>query len=397
MLTALDVLGYERPTQLRGERARLVGLVLPELQNPIFPALADVIGDALAQHGLTPLLCTRTAGGVSEAEYVDLLLQHRVSGVVFAGGLYAHGRRAARPLPAAVGAAAAGGADQRRHRAPRLPAGVLRRRGRGGAGRRAPALARARADRDGAGHVGPRAVPAQAGVVPGGAGGAGRTSVRRRHRARAVLHRGRPGRRGQADRPRHHRHPLRQRPDGARLGPGRPPPGEVRAGRGLDRRLRRLAADDLRRAAADHDPAADRGDGPGRGGDAGGADRGGRGRGRRAAVRAGAGRARLHRARPAVAPLGTGAAGAWPGPGGARAQPVNQAAPSGGSGAGPPSSWLPSSSRAPSGSGIGPAEKLTQQVTGPRVNPSTPSGTAGKSMPAVAKAGSDRRIPSAVR
>ncbi len=89
VLTALDVLGYERPTQLRGERARLVGLVLPELQNPIFPALADVIGDALAQHGLTPLLCTRTAGGVSEAEYVDLLLQHRVSGVVFAGGLYA--------------------------------------------------------------------------------------------------------------------------------------------------------------------------------------------------------------------------------------------------------------------------------------------------------------------
>jgi len=89
VLTALDVLGYERPTQLRGERARLVGLVLPELQNPIFPALADVIGDALAQHGLTPLLCTRTAGGVSEAEYVDLLLQHRVSGVVFAGGAYA--------------------------------------------------------------------------------------------------------------------------------------------------------------------------------------------------------------------------------------------------------------------------------------------------------------------
>jgi DNA-binding LacI/PurR family transcriptional regulator len=89
VLTALDVLGYERPTQLRGDRARLVGLVLPELQNPIFPALADVIGDALAQHGFTPLLCTRTAGGVSEAEYVDLLLQHRVSGVVFAGGLYA--------------------------------------------------------------------------------------------------------------------------------------------------------------------------------------------------------------------------------------------------------------------------------------------------------------------
>ena len=65
VLTALDVLGYERPTQLRGERARLVGLVLPELQNPIFPALADVVGSALAQQGFTPVLCTCT-GGVSE-------------------------------------------------------------------------------------------------------------------------------------------------------------------------------------------------------------------------------------------------------------------------------------------------------------------------------------------
>ncbi|WP_411577400.1 LacI family DNA-binding transcriptional regulator [Streptomyces sp. HUAS TT20] len=89
VLSALDVLGYERPTQLRGERARLVGLVLPELQNPIFPAFAEVIGGALAQLGLTPVLCTQTKGGVSEADYVTLLLQQQVSGVVFAGGLYA--------------------------------------------------------------------------------------------------------------------------------------------------------------------------------------------------------------------------------------------------------------------------------------------------------------------
>ncbi|MEZ0094777.1 LacI family DNA-binding transcriptional regulator [Streptacidiphilus sp. EB129] len=89
VLTALDVLGYERPTQLRGERSRLVGLVLPELQNPIFPAFAEVVGGALAQQGFTPVLCTQTAGGVSEADYVELLLQQHVSGVVFFGGLYA--------------------------------------------------------------------------------------------------------------------------------------------------------------------------------------------------------------------------------------------------------------------------------------------------------------------
>jgi DNA-binding LacI/PurR family transcriptional regulator len=107
ILTALDVLGYERPTKLRGERARLVGLVLPELQNPIFPAFAEIVCSALAQQGFTPVLCTQTVGGVSEADYVDLLLEQQVSGVVFAGGLYTqadaphdHYRRlSARKLP----------------------------------------------------------------------------------------------------------------------------------------------------------------------------------------------------------------------------------------------------------------------------------------------------------
>jgi DNA-binding LacI/PurR family transcriptional regulator len=89
VLTALDVLGYERPTKLRGERARLVGLVLPELQNPIFPAFAEVVAGALARRGFTPVLCTKTAEGVSEADYVDTLLEQHVSGVIFAGGLYA--------------------------------------------------------------------------------------------------------------------------------------------------------------------------------------------------------------------------------------------------------------------------------------------------------------------
>ena len=89
VLTALDVLGYERPTQLRGERARLVGLVLPELQNPIFPAFAEVVADALAKRGFTPVLCTRTSAGISEAAYVEMLLEHQVSGVIFSGGLYA--------------------------------------------------------------------------------------------------------------------------------------------------------------------------------------------------------------------------------------------------------------------------------------------------------------------
>jgi DNA-binding LacI/PurR family transcriptional regulator len=89
VLTALDVLGYERPSKLRGQRARMIGLVVPEVQNPIFPALAEVIGANLAQRGFTPVLCTRTAGGLSEANYVDLLREQHASGVVFVSGTVA--------------------------------------------------------------------------------------------------------------------------------------------------------------------------------------------------------------------------------------------------------------------------------------------------------------------
>jgi len=92
VLTALDVIGYERPTKLRGDRSRLVGLVLPELANPIFPAFAEVIGGALAQQRFTPVLCTRTAGGITESEYVELLLDQHVSGVIFVGGLFSERR-----------------------------------------------------------------------------------------------------------------------------------------------------------------------------------------------------------------------------------------------------------------------------------------------------------------
>jgi DNA-binding LacI/PurR family transcriptional regulator len=89
VLTALDVLGYERPTKLRGSRARLVGLVLPELGNPIFPALAEVVGGALAQLSFTPVLCASGPNGLSEADYVNMLLDQHASGVIFAGGNFA--------------------------------------------------------------------------------------------------------------------------------------------------------------------------------------------------------------------------------------------------------------------------------------------------------------------
>lgn len=92
VLTALDVLGYERPSRLRERSAGLVGLIVPELENPIFPAFAQVIETVLAQSDYTPVLCTQTPGGVSEDEYVEMLLERGVAGMIFVSGLHADTR-----------------------------------------------------------------------------------------------------------------------------------------------------------------------------------------------------------------------------------------------------------------------------------------------------------------
>jgi len=107
VLTALDVLGYERPERLRKRSAGLVGLVVPELDNPIFPAFAQVIESTLAQQGYTPVLCAQSPGGVTEDEYVAMLLDRQVSGIVFVNCLSAdtaadhdrYHRLLGRPLP----------------------------------------------------------------------------------------------------------------------------------------------------------------------------------------------------------------------------------------------------------------------------------------------------------
>ena len=89
VLTALDVFGLDRPAKFRGVKGGLVGLVVPDLQNPIFPALVEAVSIGLVKLGLMTALCTRTADGVSEANYIELLLRRDVAGIVFIGGSYA--------------------------------------------------------------------------------------------------------------------------------------------------------------------------------------------------------------------------------------------------------------------------------------------------------------------
>ncbi|NEC10501.1 LacI family DNA-binding transcriptional regulator [Streptomyces sp. SID7909] len=89
VLRALDVLGLKRPPGAAAERSPLVGVVVPDLQNPVFPSFVEALAGRLNKRGYVPVLCTRTADGVSEANYVEMLLAQNIGGIVFVGSSYA--------------------------------------------------------------------------------------------------------------------------------------------------------------------------------------------------------------------------------------------------------------------------------------------------------------------
>ena len=89
VVTALNQLGYERPARPASARAGLVGLIVAELDNPIFPAFAQVIENTLAVHGYTSVLGALAPGGINEDDYTELLLERGVSGIIFVSGLHA--------------------------------------------------------------------------------------------------------------------------------------------------------------------------------------------------------------------------------------------------------------------------------------------------------------------
>ena len=89
VIAALDILGYERPEKLRERTGGLIGMIVPELTNPVFPLFAQHLASAMAIQGYTPLLGTQAAGGSTEDSYVDIMLEQHVSGIVFVSGRHA--------------------------------------------------------------------------------------------------------------------------------------------------------------------------------------------------------------------------------------------------------------------------------------------------------------------
>lgn len=89
VLTALDVLGYQRPTHLKPVATGLVGLIVPELTNPVFASHAQAIETLLSKEGYATAVCTQAPGGMREDDYIRVLRSRQVSGIIVICGSHA--------------------------------------------------------------------------------------------------------------------------------------------------------------------------------------------------------------------------------------------------------------------------------------------------------------------
>lgn len=89
VLTAIDELGYDRPAPERTPDTPTIGVIVPELTNPIFAAFAHHLQEEVARAGGIAMIRSQTPGATSEFDHLSSLLEHRASGLIFVSGRHA--------------------------------------------------------------------------------------------------------------------------------------------------------------------------------------------------------------------------------------------------------------------------------------------------------------------
>ncbi|WP_214321286.1 LacI family DNA-binding transcriptional regulator [Nonomuraea sediminis] len=67
-----------------------VGIIVPELDNPVFPLLAGAIEAKLAAYGVTAMIGSSTKRGPTELDYLASLARQRIHGLVLISGRHAN-------------------------------------------------------------------------------------------------------------------------------------------------------------------------------------------------------------------------------------------------------------------------------------------------------------------
>jgi DNA-binding LacI/PurR family transcriptional regulator len=79
--TAMRDLLYVPPR--RETATGLIGILVPELSNPIFPALAQAIETRATPAGFASILCDTMSAAYREVDYVHMLVDRGVAGMIF--------------------------------------------------------------------------------------------------------------------------------------------------------------------------------------------------------------------------------------------------------------------------------------------------------------------------
>ncbi len=85
VLDVLADLGYTQ-VLMRPTTSGVVGIVTPEMDNPIFPRLAQTIETRLAAKGMLSMICPVTTETVNEQEYLEHFLTTGAAGVIVING-----------------------------------------------------------------------------------------------------------------------------------------------------------------------------------------------------------------------------------------------------------------------------------------------------------------------
>jgi LacI family transcriptional regulator len=67
---------------LKAKSTKSIGLIIPSIENPVFPALVKVIEDMAKKYGFSIILCNSDGILEEEAKYVQLLVEKQVDGII---------------------------------------------------------------------------------------------------------------------------------------------------------------------------------------------------------------------------------------------------------------------------------------------------------------------------
>ena len=87
VLVVIERLGYRPNAVARGlttRKTKTIGLIVSDIMNPFYPEVARGVEDVLSTHGYNVILCNTDRDPKKESDYINLLIEKRVEGIVFA-------------------------------------------------------------------------------------------------------------------------------------------------------------------------------------------------------------------------------------------------------------------------------------------------------------------------